>query len=339
MEGPFFVRFLTSHPIVGTEVSMSEAHIAFFIPLIAFLLDLLAGDPKGFPHPVRLIGRILEETEARIRSWNVNLFHFGILVLVLLCTAVWAVVDILCSIPFAGWLFSLYFAYAGLSLGQLLREGRKVNLLLKKGDVQGARQELSQLVSRDVTRLDEDGLRQTLAESLSENLNDGFVAPFLFLVVLGPPGLWVYKTVSTMDSMWGYRNEKYEKLGKAAARTDDVLSFIPARLTAFLLLGAGWFFGLPVSRAYDGLREDALKMDSPNAGWPMAASARLLGASMGGSFVYFKELKEKPRLGTGEGRWDDGRLHTLSRLLFLSGVLGALLMDAYFVAVLFVSGP
>jgi adenosylcobinamide-phosphate synthase len=173
---------------------------------------------------------------------------------------------------------------------------------------------------------------RTLAETLSENLNDAFVAPFFFLSVAGPAGLWVYKAVSTLDSMWGYKTPRYKDFGWAAAKADDVLAFIPARLTGLAMIGAGALTGLNWRAAYDNILADSGKTDSPNAGWPMAAAAWLLGASMGGPAVYFGEVKDKPVLGP-EGDWTLDKVRRLRSLVLATGLLAAAGLFLYFVMI------
>jgi len=139
---------------------------------------------------------------------------------------------------------------------------------------------------------------------VSENLNDGFVAPMFYLALFGPGGMWAYKVVSTMDSMWGYKTDQYRDLGYAAAKTDDVLAFIPARITACVMLLVGKYQKLAYDDAKANYKADAVKMESPNAGWPMAAAAWLFGCQMGGTAVYFGVEKGKPLLGPAGKVWD-----------------------------------
>ena len=197
----------------------------------------------------------------------------------------------------------MYFAFAGLALGCLMKDARRVAGLLEAGNLGEARHELSMLVSRDTEGLDAPALRRTLAETVSENLNDGFVAPLFYLSLFGPGGMWAYKTVSTMDSMWGYRNDRYRDLGRGAARTDDLLAWVPARITARIMLLAGKRLGLDHAAARAHHAADAAKMESPNAGWPMATAAWLVGGSMGGRAVYFGEAKGS---SPSWGRWASG---------------------------------
>ncbi|MBG3878297.1 cobalamin biosynthesis protein, partial [Desulfovibrio oxamicus] len=211
--------------------------------------------------------------------------------------------------PWLGALVAVYFAWAGLALGSLLREGRRTLHAIEHGTLDEARTAVSMLVSRDTAQLDRPDLRRALAETLAENFNDGFVAPFFWLLLGGPAALWAYKAVSTMDSMWGYRTDRWRDLGRACARLDDVLAWLPARLAVFFL-----WLSAPLVLAGKGARggpggthggwqgfgpmaRDARSMESPNAGWPMSAAAWLHGAPMGGPTPYFGAVKHKPVLG------------------------------------------
>ncbi|MDL2307499.1 cobalamin biosynthesis protein [Desulfovibrio sp. OttesenSCG-928-C06] len=188
-----------------------------------------------------------------------------------------------------------------------------------------ARRAVSMLVSRDVSRLDKTSLYRTLAETLSENFTDAFVAPFFWLLAGGPLALWLYKCVSTADSRWGYMHEPWTLRGRAGARLDDVLAYIPARLSALFLY---WSMYPRVASGGSGvswpgwkiLRQDAQKMESPNAGWSMAAVAWLHGAFMGGPAVYAGKVKQKPVLGPA-GNWDGVKIDALLRHLRRAGLL------------------
>jgi adenosylcobinamide-phosphate synthase len=303
-------------------------HVIWFtlLPLLALALDLILGDPRGLPHPVAGIGRLAGLLEAWGRRFAPQaLFLWGLAATLALACGAAALAHGLSSLPWFGWLAGLYLAWTGLALRSLFSEGRKVARLLEQGRLDEAREALSGLVSRDTSALDADGLRRALAETVSENLNDGFVAPFFWLCLSGPAGLWFYKAVSTLDSMWGYRTEEYERLGKAAARLDDVLAWIPARLTALALILAGTVMDLDWKGAKAHMAKDARKTESPNAGWPMAAAAWLLGARVGGPAVYFGAPKDKPWLGPEGGFWDEDKLETLIQLCMLAALAAALL--------------
>ncbi|EPR41468.1 Cobalamin biosynthesis protein cbiB [Desulfovibrio sp. X2] len=303
----------------------------YWIPLAALALDLAFGDPQRLPHPVRLIGRLLDAEEAAAVRLSENLRRpAGIAFVVCNAALAFLVAKLLCRLPAVGPLVALYLAFAGLALGQLLREGRAVSRALEGGRLDEARGLLAGLVTRDTSAMGPDEVRKALAETLSENLCDGLVAPFFFLVLGGVPLLWAYKTVSTMDSMWGYRTPRFERLGFAAARTDDVLAFLPARLTALALLAAGWLGGRRPEDGFTRIWSDARRMESPNAGWPMSAAAWVMDAAMGGPAVYFGKRKDKPVLGPAGRTWSAAKLNGLERLLAVSGFGLCLCMLAYF---------
>jgi len=305
----------------------------FSLPVLATVLDLIVGDPKRLPHPVRLIGRFLDWLERHAREWVPGLKVSGALCVLLTAGGAWAVVEFFTGLPYFGMLASLYFAYAGLALGELLDEGRDALEIMEEGQLneaqlEEAREAVGLLVSRDTTSMDEAELRKTLAETLSENLCDGFVAPLFYLVLGGPALMWAYKAVSTMDSMWGYRTERFRELGWAAAKADDVLAYIPARLTALFLLGAGALLRLPWREALRHVPAEARTMDSPNAGWPMSTCAWLLQGSMGGAAVYFGEAKMKPELGPKGQEWSIEKLSKIFRLMVFAAFLALFTLQA-----------
>ncbi|WP_028587313.1 adenosylcobinamide-phosphate synthase CbiB [Desulfocurvus vexinensis] len=299
--------------------------VPLYLPPLAVGLDLALGDPQGWPHPVRAIGALVARLEGPARRAPGPERLRGALCVLVAAGAAGAAAWAATRLPWVGWLAGVYLAYAGLALGALLAEGRAVLALLEGGDLEGARRALAMLVSRDTAHLDEEGVCRALAETLAENLGDGFVAPFFYLVLLGLPGLWAYKAVSTMDSMWGYRTERWRGLGWACARLDDVLAFVPSRLAALGVAAVSPLAGgaaVPLSL----VRRDAACMASPNAGWPMAAAAWALGAGMGGPAVYFGQPVDKPRLGPQGGAWTPALVRRLMGLLRAAGlaVAGAL---------------
>lgn len=308
----------------------------FSLPFLAFIIDLLLGDPQRLPHPVRLIGLWLDRLEPLARRIGLPLRVAGTLCVLLTAGLVYASVDFLCGLKYFGMILLVYFAYAGLALGELLDSARDaLELIEDEGSLEEAREAVGMLVSRTTSAMDAPELRKTLAETVSENFCDGFVAPMFYLVLGGPALMWAYKAVSTMDSMWGYRTERFRDFGWAAARADDLLAYLPARLSAGLLLGVGAVMGLNAREALARFRTDAATMDSPNAGWPMAASAWLMQGTMGGPATYFGELKMKPMLGPEGGIWGLEKLEKLFRLVLFSGFAVVLLFQV--AKVLFIS--
>lgn len=295
------------------------------LSLLVFLLgcmalDLLFGDPRDWPHPVRLIGAVLNRLEGWARGSRLGPFLAGLFVTLGLALGCAWLVKLLTGLPLVGEMLALYLGYAGLALGCLLREVGAVLHLLESGRLAAARAHLAGLVSRDTEDMTEEEVLRALGETLAENFNDGFVAPFFWLSLLGPAALWAYKAVSTVDSMWGYRTERFERLGKAGARADDVLAWAPARLAAGLIWLAGWMSGMRVP--WKTVAADARTMDSPNAGWPMSAAAHTAGVSMGGPTRYFGEIKDKPPLGPLGVTWTIGGVRRMRRIIVLAAALG-----------------
>lgn len=299
----------------------------FSLPVLAYVLDLLLGDPSRLPHPVRLIGALADRMETWARAQKMGLKQAGALCLHAVAAGSGLAVYLLCEVKLVGMVFMVYFAYAGLALGELIDCGRDAMDLIEEGKLEEARAAVGDLVTRSTADMDAGELRKTLAETVSENFNDGFVAPLFYLVIGGPAFMWAYKAVSTMDSMWGYKNERFQELGWASARADDLLAYVPARISALLLILVGALLRLDWRGAKTHVAADAAKMDSPNAGWPMAASAWLLAGSMGGQAEYFGEVKDKPQLGPEGQEWTLEKLKTLFRLVVLSGFAGIVLIQ------------
>lgn len=313
--------------------------VLWWLPPLALALDFLAGDPPSWPHPVRCIGMLLDRIEPPLRKLPPFFGGMAGLALTLEATA------LVTALPFLlprilAMAAAVYLAFAGLALGQLLREGRRAKTLLEDGKLAEARLAVGALVSRDVSNAGGPELARVLAESLSENFNDGFVAPYFWLLVGGPVGMWLYKAVSTMDSMWGYPHEPWTLFGRTAAYADDILAFVPARLAAFFLWCADRPGKLSGARragqgegswpGYHRFREQALSMKSPNAGWPMAMAAWLRGGSMGGAAVYNGKTVMKPELGPPGLLWTPASLSALLRHLAAAASLAALSLSILF---------
>ena len=295
--------------------------------LLAYLIDLLFGDPQSWPHPVRLLGRIIQYWESTLYQDRVGagaLFWLAVMgstfVLVfgvLLCMALLP--------PWAGVAVLTYFLYAGLATRSLHQESLKVEAALGRGDLEGARASLSMIVGRETAHLSQEDMRRAVLETVAENLADGVVAPLFFILALGLPGLFFYKAANTMDSMVGYKNYWYIRFGKVAARVDDVLNFIPARLTALLMMPTAALLSLDWRGACRTLGRDRAHAASPNAGWPEAAMAGALRVRLGGPSIYFDRLVEKPFIGEAGQPLDRKRYRQAVRLLYGTSVLMATL--------------
>lgn len=319
----------------------------------ALFLDLLLGDPTlPWPHPVRFVGAALDRTESLCRAFAsrgktstaraVRAKFAGAVAIGAVASGAFGLVRLAVSPPLIGPLLALYFAWAGLAMGCLLDTGFIVLNRVEKRPLEVARESVSWLVSRETGQMDRQTLRKTLADTLSENFTDAFMAPFFWLLATGPAGLWFYKAVSCGDSQWGYLTPRWRNLGFAAAKGDDCLAYVPARLGAFALYLTDRLARLSHSRAWRGrwpgikrIAADARGMPSPNSGWSMAACAWLCGCRMAGPCVYFGKLTVKPWLGPPEakaGEWNENSLLALLRLSLLASVTGAFMVYAPFLA-------
>lgn len=272
---------------------------------IAYAADWILGDPKGYPHPVRLIGRAIlffekrwlreGDSAFRQRLWGGILM--GLIVGgtgLIVWAMIWAVEKVH---PVLSSAVTIFFAYTTLATQNLYLEVRKIVKLLEAGDLAQAREGLRFLVSRDTDGLDEKEICRALIETTSENTSDGIVAPLFYLVLGGPPLAMAYKALNTLDSMVGYQNERYRHFGWASARADDLANFVPARLTALIFILSSALLGRDWKRATKIAWRDGRKNVSPNSGYPEAAVAGALGIQLGGQNVYFGRAMAKPLIG------------------------------------------
>ncbi len=246
---------------------------------LAVIADFAIGDPVYAAHPVRLIGQSLHAIEAVLFRIGANGYVGGIALSGALAT-IWvgglslAVVTAARASPWLGWLLHLFLLYSLIALGDLLHHGWQIERAIRRHDLADARARVAQLVGRDTDRLDEAACRRAAIESLSENVTDGFVSPICWYVVAGLPGLVLFKIVSTMDSMVGYKTPRYLRFGWCGARLDDVMNYVPARLT--FLLAAATAALVPACSSVKAIRvgwsQHAL-LPSPNSGWSEAAVA------------------------------------------------------------------
>jgi adenosylcobinamide-phosphate synthase len=279
------------------------SHSSALLLLSAFLLDLAFGDPPWFPHPVVLMGKLISRGERFLRSGKpcrdfVSGMVLSLALIVLSVGATWALLYSLTFLPtLIALLLTAALASTTLATRGLLDAITRVEAPLRSGSLVKAREKLAHIVGRDTSALNEDKVLCASLESLAENTNDGIVAPLFYLFLGGIPLAMAYKAVNTLDSMVGYRTERYFYFGKFAARLDDVANFIPARLTAALMLIATFLVRLNAGLALRILRRDHANHPSPNAGYPEAVLAGALGIRLGGPSVYFGREIWKPTLG------------------------------------------
>ena len=269
--------------------------------MVGFLLDLLIGDPEGWPHPVIWIGKYISRAEKRIRARGGNLRRGAVWLgvsTVLLSMGVAA--SVLALLRFMG--FWPYFAGASLmswtaiSARCLAREGVGVRRALAVS-VERGRAQVGRIVGRDTQNLTEDEIIRATVETVAENTTDGIISPMLYLALGGPVLGMGFKAASTLDSMVGYLDEKYRDIGWFSARMDDVLNYLPARICGVLMCICAFLCRLNAKGAFSILRRDHANHLSPNCGWSESAVAGALGIQLGGTHLYFGKRIEKPAIG------------------------------------------
>ncbi|RJQ15048.1 MAG: cobalamin biosynthesis protein CobD [Nitrospiraceae bacterium] len=279
----------------------------------AYILDLAIGDPRWLPHPVRFIGLAIERIEKVLRkSEGKNLTEklAGILLVLIIVGSTYGLFYFLNSFlldpnlskPFSylAFLFVVYLASTTIATRDLIKSGRAVIDSLNTGDGEEAKNKLSMIVGRDTKQLDDKGILKATIETLAENASDGIIAPMFYFAIGGLPLAMTYKAINTLDSMVGYRNERYMNFGWASAKLDDIVNYIPARITGVLIVISSFIFNLSLFTCHLSLKtmlRDGRKHLSPNSGIPEAAMAGALGIRLGGPSMYSGVIVEKPYIG------------------------------------------
>lgn len=298
--------------------------------LIGFALDMLFGDPNFKYHPVRLIGRLISFSEKIIRgilpkSKNGEIAGGAILV-IFICLFCGIIVYIFLRIIYG---LNLYLGLIAESLlcwmliaaKALKTESMKVYNELKNGDISSARRAVSMIVGRDTDNLSFEGVTKAAIETVAENTSDGITAPIIYMLIGGAPLGVFYKAVNTMDSMIGYKNDKYIYFGKAAARLDDAANFLPSRIAAVMMIAASGLQGLNIRNAVYIFRRDRLKHKSPNSAQTESVCAGALGIKLAGDAWYFGKLYKKDYIGDEINKIDVEQIKLANRLMYITACL------------------
>ena len=298
--------------------------------LLGFLLDLALGDPPWMPHPVVGMGKCIDLMEKTLRRWFPKTERgeraaglcmailLPLLVLILSAELMW-----FCYLvtPALYVVMQGIFCWQCLAMKDLSTESGAVQKALEAGDLAKARKQVARIVGRDTDQLSSAGVARAAVETVAENFADGVIAPLLCMLVGGAPLALTYKAVNTMDSMVGYRNEKYENFGKAAAKQDDIWNFLPSRIAAFLWMAAAGLTGNSAKGAFRIWKRDRKKHASPNSAQTEAACAGSLGIRLAGPISYFGQPKEKEYIGDDDRPIRASDIRKANRMMYVGSVL------------------
>lgn len=310
-------------------------HISALI--LGFLLDLAFGDPRWLYHPIRLIGNLIAAAEKPFRAvfpksekGELAAGVFFAVFVVAVSTAVPALILFLAA-RISVWLafaLEVFWSFQILAARSLKSESMKVHEALKNGSLEDARKAVSMIVGRDTQNLTEEGVAKAAVETVAENSSDGVVAPLIFLALGGPVLGFFYKSVNTLDSMVGYKNDRYLYFGRFSAKLDDVLNFIPSRISGLLLVAASPLAGLDIKRAWRIFRRDRKNHASPNSAQTEAAAAGALGVQLAGDAWYFGKLYKKPTIGDPLRPVEYEDIRRVNRLMYAAVCLALLIAAA-----------
>ena len=304
--------------------------LAFFF---GFLLDLLLGDPYWLPHPIRLIGSLISGLEKKLLNRNtkrndINELKSGAVLVLLVLTITFCVTAMLilgayCIHPCLGVLIETIMTYQILATKCLKVESMKVYHCLQTEGLEAARKAVSMIVGRDTSVLDEEGVAKAAIETVAENTSDGVIAPMLYTALGGPILGFFYKAVNTMDSMVGYKNEKYLYFGRTAAKLDDLVNYIPARVSAYLMICAAFIGGKSFNgrQAYKIYKRDNRKHASPNSAQTESVCAGALGIRLAGDAGYFGKIVKKPFIGDARRSVEYEDIKRVNKLMYMTSWL------------------
>ena len=272
---------------------------------IAYVLDLIFGDPQNIIHPVQVIGKMINIGEKSLlgkkyKSDRKYKFFAGMILNITVISLTYGITYLIRRTSENSIILTvaeIYLMYTIFSINSLAREGNRVYNILKEGNIERARKDLSYLVSRDTGTMNEKMIIRSTMETISENTVDGIVAPMLYMFLGGLPLSMTYKAINTFDSMVGYKNEKYMDFGKFSAKLDDVANFIPARITGILIVIASMILGYDYKNSLKIFIRDRKNHSSPNSGHAEAGVAGALGVQFGGKVSYFGKEVDKPVIG------------------------------------------
>ena len=299
--------------------------------ILGFLLDLIVGDPQNPIHPIRIIGSLCKTVEKFFRSILKRYLKVaGLLTWILVVFIVFIFNYLLLKVtyrinPSVTMILGSVMIYFCISTKALKIEGLKVVKYVIKDDIEGARKQLSYIVGRDTKNLDKESILKAVVETVAENMSDGVIAPLFYAGIGGAPLAFLYKAVNTMDSMFGYKNDKYIEFGYFTAKLDDVFNQIPARLSGYFIVVVSFILGLDYKNSFKIYKRDKNNHSSPNSAHPEAAVAGALNVQLGGPNYYFGKLVEKQTIGDDREKIDINKVNNTNNILYCSAVLGCIM--------------
>jgi len=315
--------------------------------LIGVLLDLIFGDPLWLPHPVRWMGSLIAELEAffmrRIADNPREKRRAGMQLWLIMVLSTLVVSG---TLMFISWKISRHvylviasvICYYCMAAKSLRKESMGVKERLDDDDIYTARNRLSRIVGRDTDKLDEEHVIRAAVETVAENTNDGCVAPLFYMMIFGPVGALVYKAINTMDSMLGYKNDRYKDFGYFAARADDFAGFIPARISAVLMIISAYILRLDGASAVRIFRRDRLKSESPNSGQTESVAAGALGIELLGDAYYGGELHKRPVIGDFQNYPESDDIEKTGDMMYLTVIFTVVLVMVWRVLIAWLMG-
>lgn len=321
--------------IVFTVIGYSFVNI--LIMILGYVMDLVFGDPYWFPHPVRFIGKLISKTEKFIRKRaksEESLKYWGILMWLVPVVTTAIVTALIVKIAsfnkYVEIFVSAFIIYTTLSTKCLKDEATKIYNVLETGDIKKSREQLSYIVGRDTTNLSQSEIIRATVETVAENTVDGTISPMFYGFLFGPVGAMTYKAINTLDSMVGYKNDKYLNLGCVSAKLDDVANFIPARLTAiFMPLGA-FLCGMNGANSFKIAIRDRKNHKSPNCAFAEGAAAGAIGVQLGGTNIYFGKEVYKPTIGNKKRELENYDIVRMNKLMYATTANALLILSALF---------
>lgn len=310
------------------------------IMFIGYIVDIIVGDPYSFPHPVRFIGKLISSTEKFIRKRaksEESLKMWGLFLWAVTVSVTFMVTFAVCKIfSFNNYLYSIvsaFIIYTTLSTKCLRDEAKKIYRVLETGDIEKSRKQLSYIVGRDTSQLDEKEIIRATVETVAENTVDGIIAPMFYGFLFGAPGAMAYKAINTLDSMVGYKNDKYMNLGFFSAKIDDIANFIPARISAVMMTIAAFVCRFDAVSCIKTAIRDRKNHKSPNCAYPEGAAAGALGVQLGGTNIYFGKAVYKPTIGDRKRELENMDIIRMNRLMYMSSAVSLVIFTIIYICI------